>query len=308
MHFFGDHHTSRKCHHDRRQIIWTSHICDFFGSSRNLESDWFKSLLWMLALCATRDAARCALSLHHTAIFYQQIPHIAQRFACQTWDGVHSNVCCHSRPQSVLLCLNTLRIRRCCAMQRAVCGHAQSARRFPLQRCCTSASRAPLWGTVGAEASSCCDSMWDERHWKVLFALCSGVLRRIRLELCRCVITRDGCGKQCYLCCTCLCGDNRERRKNEEMFVRAMLFLLCVALPWQIRARWPMRLADVLLWTWNPEQKENKYFYQNFLGKTLFLRMINEQRLANEFTERQICFHSLPVMWIWQKASFVFIF
>ena len=64
---------------------------------------------------------------------------------------------------------------------------------------------------------------------------CAG--RRVWLELCCCVITRDGCGKQCYLCCTCLCDDNQERRKCEETFVRTMLFLLCVALPWQIRAR-----------------------------------------------------------------------
>ena len=84
---------------------------------------------------------------------------------------------------------------------------------------------------------------------EVLFSLWGVVLRRIRLELCCCVITRDDCGKQCSLCCTCLCGDNRERRKIEEMFVRTMLFLLCVSLPWQIRARWPMRLADALLWT-----------------------------------------------------------
>ena len=59
----------------------------------------------------------------------------------------------------------------------------------------------------------------------------------------------------------------------------------------------------------NIERKQR--FLSEFFGKTLFLWMINGQRLANWFTERQICFDSLPAMRIWQKyrlySSFNFI-
>ena len=46
----------------------------------------------MFALCATQNAARCALSLRHTAIFHSQMQHITQHFACQTWHGVLERV------------------------------------------------------------------------------------------------------------------------------------------------------------------------------------------------------------------------
>ena len=133
--------------------------------------------------CATQPSSTTKCHTSHSAL-------CAKRGAASTWT-------CPAAPDRTMpYCAWTQRASDAAVrFDGAVCGHEQSARRFPLQRCCTSASRALLWGAAGLAASSRCDSWWSWRCWKVLFALCSVVLRCVWFELCCRVIIRDGCGK-----------------------------------------------------------------------------------------------------------------